>query len=109
MSSNILEPFLNMACSNDNKMCLELYSKLNGYLENKKPSNLDCLDLVKFFDATCLFLQSDSVQSDSLILIQLFIQSLSELLQKYLDNSMVLFYVLFCYSHSSWLENISLK
>lgn len=90
---NVLEPFLNAICENNNGLSMDLYNKLNSYLINSATSQLNSLDLLKFFDATCLFLKSTraSESADCLILIQLFIQNITELLQTYLDDSNSIF------------------
>jgi hypothetical protein len=92
--NNVLEPFLNVICAHNNALSMDLYNKLNTYLFNSASSQLNSLDLVKFFDATCLYLKSTkaSQSADCLILIQLFIQNMIELLEPYIDESKIIYF-----------------
>ncbi len=90
---NLLDRFMYEVFSDNPQNRLEYYSKLNNYLINQKKSNLKCYDLIKFFEATLMFLQSDKASEDidGLIIVQIFIERMTHYMQFHLTECILRF------------------
>lgn len=79
MNHNILNEFMSTLCTNDSHELFKHYSNLEDYLKSVN-KNLNCIDLIKFCEATLLFVKSDRAKHEiqGLIVIQLFIQRLAD-------------------------------
>jgi hypothetical protein len=63
--------------------------RLSEYLRNRKPTDLDCMDLIKFCEETLEFVKSkNAIQDlDALIVIQMFAKNLIDSFQLHLNQS----------------------
>ena len=90
--SDILDEFLKTVCSSDQEKRLEYIKSIDDYLtnpNNNQDTNLNTYQLLKFCEATLLFLKSEKAKEDidGLITIQLFIQSATDAIKTYLTES----------------------
>ena len=85
-----IDCFMKQLFSPDPKKRFDYQSRLDDYLKEQNEHNFQCLDLVKFFEATVLFTKSDIAKYNShgLIVIQIFLRRLVDSLQPHLTKSL---------------------
>ena len=85
-AKHVLATFLEC---NDEQERLNYYAKLDKYINNYPESCFEYIDLIKFCEATLLFVQSKEAQmdSDGLVVIFAFIQRLTLHLNSHFEKS----------------------
>ena len=83
-----LDDFMESVCSKDTNVRLDVFARLEDYLKNEN-SDLGCMDIIKFCEASLLWVNSSNfkISINGLIIIQLLVQRLTEQLRNHSTES----------------------